>query len=151
MSTIPLAFLPVLSEGACVRACPFRLQSSEGNLRAYTSHSQPSIHPHHKTPARLHTHRSRALTRRSGAREVWEASCIVVKPSHLVDWTSEEEISGFARLRHRAPTPRHTPIGRKVHLYAMAPIGGLAAASTLEAQRLAAGRSTSSRVHLRYI
>lgn len=60
--------------GRCVRACPFRLQSSEGNLRAYTSHSQPSGHPHHRTPARPHTHRSRAPTRRSGAREVWEAS-----------------------------------------------------------------------------
>ena len=101
MSTIPLLrFLPVLS-GAYVRALPVS-PSEQGKCGHILS---PAIlsHPHHGGPP---THRSRAPTRCSGARE---ASCIVVKPSHLVELTKETRYPGHrcVRASETSRFPRH--------------------------------------------
>jgi hypothetical protein len=92
--------LPVL-----LRACPFYLQSRA--LRAPAGIYQPFSAIHTRTGR---SHRSRAPTRCSGARE---ASCIVVKPGHLMEGRRYQGQMAFARLRHRASRSRLAPYGRK--------------------------------------
>ena len=105
-----------------VRACVPVSPSEQGKCGHILS---PAIlsHPHHGGPA---THRSRAPTRCSGARE---ASCIVVKPSHLVESTKETRYRGHRCVRASETWRFHAtpcPMRMQSWLYAMSPIGGLA-------------------------
>lgn len=128
----------------CVRALPVS-PSEQGKCGhiLFASHSQPST----PRPARAHsgTHRSRAPTRRSGARE---ASCIVVKPSHLMESTKETRYQGQRGVRASETSRFHAtpcPIWPQSWLYAMPLIGGLALQARWSSAS-SAGRSSICRV-----